>query len=148
MGRGQDSYIRADVYAKLRVIKYCFYCQSHCANPHIEHIQALSNGGTSDEPNLTVACGRCNSLKGTFNVSEFCERVRVKRDKLIDKTYSYTGRLRRYRRRGTVDESHKLWLIASIKANRIDCNYFTRIINSIENKKYALYYLDTEVVYG
>jgi len=31
---------------------------------HVEHIMPLAHGGTSDESNLWLACGWCNSYKG------------------------------------------------------------------------------------
>ena len=45
----------------------CGYCLTaeaiSGAQMHVEHLTPLSHGGTSDEPNLWLACAWCNSYK-------------------------------------------------------------------------------------
>jgi 5-methylcytosine-specific restriction endonuclease McrA len=47
----------------------CCYCG--VAAQHIDHIEPLINGGTSDSANLTSACGSCNTRKGGRSLLAF-----------------------------------------------------------------------------
>ncbi|MER6534380.1 HNH endonuclease signature motif containing protein [Streptomyces sp900105755] len=58
----------------------CHYCNRFAGSVevgpdgkpwHVEHMDALANGGADDESNLTLACERCNSLKGTLPYQNF-----------------------------------------------------------------------------
>lgn len=60
----------------------CHYCNRFAGSVevgpegkpwHVEHMDALANGGADDETNLTLACERCNSLKGTLTYANFKE---------------------------------------------------------------------------
>jgi hypothetical protein len=64
----------------------CHYCNRFAgsveAGPdgkawHVEHKDALANGGADTEENLTLACGRCNSLKGTLPYENFRRYARA-----------------------------------------------------------------------
>lgn len=49
----------------------------------IDHIQALSEGGARfDYANICVACGKCNSRKGSLSVEDFLKIIR-KNEKVI-----------------------------------------------------------------
>lgn len=141
MSRGANSYVKKKLSMYLKSLKYCYYCQSYCDRPHIEHIHPISKGGTSDEPNLTTSCGRCNSLKGVFSTSELLDRVKEKRDKILNEQYKFTWKIRNARARR---QSVVLLLInqlgPKIRQNRKNHTYFTAIINSIENGKHKIYY--------
>lgn len=49
----------------------CVYCGNNQADLHIEHIIPRARGGPDDITNLTLACGGCNSKKGTQTAAEF-----------------------------------------------------------------------------
>jgi len=53
--------IRADLRCE-----YCGVHQRQCRyTHHIEHVEAIANGGSPDNPdNLALACHRCNLAKG------------------------------------------------------------------------------------
>lgn len=53
--------VRADLRCE-----YCGVHQRQCRfTHHIEHIEAISNGGAKEDPdNLALACHRCNLAKG------------------------------------------------------------------------------------
>lgn len=64
----------------------CHYCNRFAgsvdAGPdgkpwHVEHMNALANGGQDAEENLTLACERCNSLKHTLAYENFREYARA-----------------------------------------------------------------------
>lgn len=44
---------------------------------HIDHIHPVSKGGTSDDSNLRVLCGSCNTAKGNRDDSSITSRARV-----------------------------------------------------------------------
>jgi 5-methylcytosine-specific restriction endonuclease McrA len=47
--------------------KICSYCGNTCYDVyHVDHIDALHNGGTHSLDNLTITCVSCNLSKGTF----------------------------------------------------------------------------------
>lgn len=63
----------------------CHYCNRFAgsvdAGPdgkpwHVEHMNALATGGEDAEENLTLACERCNSLKGTLPYANFLRYAR------------------------------------------------------------------------
>ncbi|MFD5198812.1 HNH endonuclease [Streptomyces sp. NPDC058375] len=43
----------------------CFYCCGPLDNLHIEHFEALENGGPHALHNLVPSCAECNLSKGT-----------------------------------------------------------------------------------
>lgn len=49
----------------------CVYCGVDAARLAIEHIVPVARGGGNDLSNLTLACQRCNSRKGTKTAAEF-----------------------------------------------------------------------------
>ncbi|MFM9703658.1 HNH endonuclease [Streptomyces galilaeus] len=58
----------------------CHYCNRFAGSVdvgpdgkpwHVEHMEALANGGADDESNLTLSCERCNSLKGILPYQNF-----------------------------------------------------------------------------
>lgn len=139
MGRGANTYIRkADKESILNVI-CCLYCGSS-ENLHIEHIVPIAKGGTSEISNLTRACQRCNSYKGTFYIMDFFFRMLAKRTDCQEKLYSYLFRLRRARKRNKFkNENLEKWLIDKINTTRMDHKYFTKVIQSLMNKEYLPY---------
>ena len=61
-------------YKLLRRDFDCQYCDS-VDDLTIDHIVAVDNGGLDTPQNITVACRRCNSAKGTRHVEEFLDRL-------------------------------------------------------------------------
>ncbi|MFE2047909.1 HNH endonuclease [Streptomyces sp. NPDC059459] len=64
----------------------CHYCNRFAGSTevgpdgkpwHVEHMNALANGGADSEENLTLACGRCNSLKATRSYENFRRYARA-----------------------------------------------------------------------
>lgn len=49
----------------------CAYCGKEGVPLQIEHLVAVSRGGSDRESNLTISCARCNQRKGTRNIEEF-----------------------------------------------------------------------------
>src|SRR3990172_205301 len=49
----------------------CAYCDAENIPLQIEHIKAKSNGGTDRVSNLTLACEKCNTRKGTQSIEKF-----------------------------------------------------------------------------
>src|SRR5260221_6088010 len=49
----------------------CAYCDKTGVPLEIEHIRAISRGGSSRESNLTLACVPCNRAKGTQDIGVF-----------------------------------------------------------------------------
>lgn len=58
----------------------CHYCNRFASSVdvgpdgkpwHVDHMNALAAGGEDVEENLTLACERCNSFKGTLNYANF-----------------------------------------------------------------------------
>lgn len=139
MGRGANSYILKKYERALRSLKFCFYCQKKIKSVHIDHIYPLSKGGDSDISNLTASCHKCNSYKWDFTISEFYQRLIKKRQECIKKFYKYSTKYRnQYRRHGIKDE----YLARKITLFRQEHSYYSSIINSIENRKYNLKWLD------
>ena len=54
---------------------FCTYCNAIPDSIHIDHILALDGGGSNHPLNLVVACGFCNSSKGTKRVAEWLPSV-------------------------------------------------------------------------
>lgn len=64
----------------------CHYCNRFAGSVEVgpdgkpwtvEHMHALANGGPDVEENLTLACERCNSLKGTLPYDNFKQYART-----------------------------------------------------------------------
>lgn len=53
----------------------CAYCPTKLtpANRHIDHIQAISRGGSNDRSNLQLLCQPCNSAKGARDPIVFAQ---------------------------------------------------------------------------
>ncbi len=51
--------------------RQCAYCGAQNVPLQVEHIQSRAKGGTNRVSNLTVACGPCNTKKGTQLVQDF-----------------------------------------------------------------------------
>ena len=51
----------------------CAYCSDKNVDLEIEHITPKSKGGSDRVGNLTLACHRCNQLKGDKNLSDFLD---------------------------------------------------------------------------
>lgn len=52
----------------------CNYCGVEVDSPHIDHVIPMARGGKSILENLTVACLRCNSSKGSKTPEEWWGR--------------------------------------------------------------------------
>lgn len=135
---GKGSYIRKDDKKYIKSITYCVYCQSS-ENLTIDHIVAKSTDGNSNIENLTRACGDCNSLKLTYSINEFLERIINKRIVLHNKLLWYIKRLKDKddNRYGVVDGIDlNEWLRNKVAVLKKRYTYYTAIINSIVTKKY------------
>jgi hypothetical protein len=53
----------------------CSYCGLADPDPHIDHVLALSRGGTNHIDNLVVSCWRCNLSKGAKTLEEWGGRA-------------------------------------------------------------------------
>lgn len=139
MGRGVNSYILKRYETALRSLKFCFYCQIKIKSVHIDHIYPLSKGGDSHISNLTASCHKCNAYKHDFTIPEFYERFIKKRIECINRFYKYSTRYRnQYKRHGVKDE----YLAKKLRLFRQEHSYYTSVINSLENRKYNLKWLD------
>jgi 5-methylcytosine-specific restriction endonuclease McrA len=49
----------------------CAYCSAENVPLQIEHIKAKANGGSNSVSNLALACGPCNTKKGTLPIEVF-----------------------------------------------------------------------------
>lgn len=67
--RGLPEAIRAAVFA--RDGKVCRYCGDEAGPFEVDHILAVSRGGTDDLENLCVACCPCNRAKAAKLVAEW-----------------------------------------------------------------------------
>jgi hypothetical protein len=130
------SYIKKGDRESLIAIGKCMYC-GNTELLEIDHITALKNGGTSQRENLTVACSKCNSMKGDFPLDVFLARIILKRDKVFNTVFKYTGTLLRHRRRGGHLDIQE-WCAAKIKESRLLHSYYTRIVHSILTEKYIV----------
>jgi hypothetical protein len=75
----RDEFIRSHRYR-------CHYCNRFAGSVdvgpdgkpwHVEHMDALANGGADAEENLTLSCERCNSLKHTLPYENFRRYARA-----------------------------------------------------------------------
>jgi hypothetical protein len=137
MSRGINSYILKRDRDLLASVKVCKYCGAE-DRLHIEHITPLAIGGTSCIENLTKACYKCNALKSTFTIKEFYWRIEGKRDEIHGKTLSYCRRLQRGLKRNSWHQKDIDNFSKKIIEGRLMHSYYTRIINSILNRKYIL----------
>ena len=55
----------------------CPYCQIPIINGHLDHIVALSNGGTNAKENLVWVCAECNMQKANKPLSEWLPNKRA-----------------------------------------------------------------------
>lgn len=115
-------------------INKCLYCGCN-DNLHIEHIIPLQKGGASDLPNLTRACGRCNSFKGVFSIEEFLVRMIKKREETRNYGLRVINKIRSAKRRKTVGFEYAYYQ-SKVIYSRLEHSYFTSIINSILNNSY------------
>lgn len=68
---------RGQISELLMTAVACGYCEtpfSETTTPTIDHFVSLKKGGAHAMHNLTVACGLCNSRKGTLDAGEFARR--------------------------------------------------------------------------
>lgn len=49
----------------------CAYCGERTEDPHCDHIEPLSKGGSSELSNLTTACAKCNISKGARSPTDW-----------------------------------------------------------------------------
>lgn len=66
---GKVSSVGASEYADVLALDPCSYCGGRCEE--IDHIDALSRGGTGDFENLTASCRVCNRRKYTHPILHF-----------------------------------------------------------------------------
>lgn len=132
----KGSFVSKSKRESLLAVGKCMYCGSS-ELLHIDHILACSNGGNSNIENLTVACSKCNTQKSDFTLNVFLARIILKRDKVFNGLFRYTGNLAKYRRRKPHPEIQE-WCIENIQRSRLLHSYYTRIIHSIITKKYII----------
>lgn len=56
---------------------YCAYCLQPCDKPEMEHMQAVSRGGTNTIDNVIPSCSPCNRTKHTKSLLEFARESTV-----------------------------------------------------------------------
>jgi hypothetical protein len=119
----------------------CVYCG--CENLDvlvIDHIYPIVLGGSERIENLTVACGRCNSHKWGYTITDFMRITNLKRDIILNKLYGYVYNLRKLRNGNPQHYSHtEKILIRKILESRRNHSYLTKIVYSIENCKYLIF---------
>ncbi|GHO82237.1 RNA-guided endonuclease IscB [Dictyobacter formicarum] len=54
--------------------RHCAYCGKTDVPLQIEHIHPRANGGTNRISNLTLACEKCNTAKGTKDIKDFLKK--------------------------------------------------------------------------
>lgn len=52
----------------------CFWCGKPLKFPTIDHLIAVSAGGTNKKDNCVVACPKCNGTKGSVAPEEFVRK--------------------------------------------------------------------------
>lgn len=120
---------------------FCSYCEEgDYRQLVIDHIYPITLGGSNNLNNLTIACIKCNSHKWSYTVESFLETIINKRNYVVNKTYSYIYWLRKLRSGNSKHYMHtENVLIRKIILNRLQHSYFSRIINSINEKKYKIF---------
>lgn len=61
--------LRCRVFARDGYV--CSYCGEPTEEPHCDHVDPLSRGGSNDLSNLTTACATCNASKGAKTLEEW-----------------------------------------------------------------------------
>lgn len=72
------SHSGADVEAILRMQKYrCAYCPANLRHTghHVDHIVAISRGGSNNRSNLQATCPKCNMSKSDRDPIEFAQSI-------------------------------------------------------------------------
>lgn len=62
-----DQYSRAEIFARWG--ERCCYCNADAE--HLDHVNALSNGGEDKPHNLVPACADCNLAKSSMSLAEW-----------------------------------------------------------------------------
>lgn len=139
MGKGIGSYIRKSDKEFVLKIKYCVYCGG-TENLHIDHIHPMNKGGNSVRENLTRACNRCNGIKSDALLFDFYERVGVHRTKSYSLCKMYLARLSKMKDRGLSKYlNYEIsYCIDKINLHRLNHTYYTKVINSLLNRKYII----------
>lgn len=113
-----------------RQCQYCGVFTNFDGNPdHVptaDHIVSRARGGTDEWENLTLACHKCNSLKGDMTVDEFVEKL--KRNGVIEQNLTqqddYYDRIHPVHRQSLQqrEERHIQAAIDLLHENRPDLN--------------------------
>ena len=114
----------------------CMYCGS-TDKMTIDHIVPCHHEGTSNRDNLTSACRKCNSYKGTLSVTGFLDKIIHKRMSLYEEVLSCIFRLRHNRKNKNISKL-SIWLEKKIIEYRGTFSYYTAIIHSITTQRYVL----------
>lgn len=71
----------------------CQYCGAHPPNVllHVDHIEAVSGGGTNDPDNLITACESCNLGKGAASLSIIPESLSHKASRIAESEAQLVG---------------------------------------------------------
>lgn len=120
---------------------YCTYCNEDNFDLLVlDHIYPFSLGGSNLPSNFTISCGLCNSHKYNYPVDEFLVTILKKRTEVLNNTLKQIYNLRKFREGEPQHYQHtEKILLKKIKHNKLEHSYFTRIINSIINKKYLIF---------
>ncbi len=74
-----ESTLTAEEWSKmLAEATFCFYCRQKFTvgrRPTMDHMVPISKKGPHTKDNVVVACGTCNSAKGTLTSAEYQKRV-------------------------------------------------------------------------
>ena len=58
----------------------CVYCGEGDAVMTVDHVVPAAAGGKSIASNLVCACESCNGAKADWDLDQFCERLRRRKD--------------------------------------------------------------------
>lgn len=120
---------------------FCVYCgNNEYEGLVLEHIYPFSLGGSNRLNNITISCGKCNSHKHNYTISEFLEVTIRKRNNILNETYRHVYNLRSLRTGIRLHYQHNEHsIIKKIERARFYHSYYTRIISAINKNKYQIF---------
>jgi hypothetical protein len=89
----RESWRRLRKIVKARDEAICHYCGAYTPDGHVDHILALSRGGSDDLSNLVWSCPTCNIKKGNDVVLSGGENPSTSADRAIAELYEFVATL-------------------------------------------------------